>query len=59
MSQKDDFQETFLQLKAILKPYSSSFKMIDKGLFKELSKLTRAGFEKFSDAKFLLKITNR
>jgi hypothetical protein len=36
-----------------------NFKTVDEKLFKELSKLTRAGFKKFNDAEFLERITQR
>ena len=36
-----------------------NFKTVDGKLFKELGKLTKAGFEKFSNAAFLQKITQR
>jgi hypothetical protein len=36
-----------------------NFKTPDEKLFKELSKLTKAGFEKFHDAEFLQKILPR
>ena len=36
-----------------------NFKTPDEKLFKELGKLTKAGFEKFHDAEFLQKILSR
>jgi len=36
-----------------------NFKTVDERLFKELAKLTKAGFKKFNDPKFLEKITRR
>lgn len=36
-----------------------NFKTVDQKLFKELGGLTKAGFAKFHDAKFLEKITRR
>lgn len=36
-----------------------NFKAIDEKLFKELAKLTRAGFKQFTNPEFLQKITQR
>lgn len=36
-----------------------NFKTVDEKLFKELRKLTKAGFEKFNDVEYLLRITKR
>lgn len=36
-----------------------NFKTVDEKLFKELGKLTKAGFKKFNDPEFLKKITSR
>jgi hypothetical protein len=36
-----------------------NFKAVDEKLFKELRKLTRAGFQKFNDVEFLQKMTKR
>ena len=36
-----------------------NFKTVDEKLFKELAKLTKAGFKKFNDSKFLEKISRR
>jgi hypothetical protein len=36
-----------------------NFKTVDEKLFKELAKLTKAGFQKFNDKEFLEKITRR
>jgi len=36
-----------------------NFKTVDEKLFKELAKLTKAGYKKFNDASFLEKIARR
>jgi hypothetical protein len=36
-----------------------NFKTVDEKLFKELGKLTKAGFQKFSNAKFLEGLLHR
>ena len=36
-----------------------NFKAVDDKLFKELGKLTKSGFQKFTDPEFLRKITTR
>jgi hypothetical protein len=36
-----------------------NFKAVDEKLFKELAKLTKSGFQKFTDPQFIRKITKR
>jgi len=36
-----------------------NFKAVDEKLFKELRKLTRAGFQKFNDVEFVQRMTKR